>query len=186
MRASSTRDVRTYPDLDSLNRVAADELAGVIQESVRKSGRFNLVVAGGNTPRSLYRLLAEDYRDRISWPRIHIFWGDERYLPPEDRLSNFRMVHEELIEKVPLSPDNVHPMPTHFSTPEEAARAYEATLREHFSDLAESWPAFDLVLLGMGGDGHTASLFPGSPALKEKNGGWLPSRLRQIRRNDLR
>lgn len=169
MSASSTRDVRVYPDLDSLNRVAADELAGLIPETVRESGRFNLVVAGGNTPRSLYRLLGEDYRDRIPWPQIHLFWGDERYLPPEDRLSNFRMVQEELIEKVPLSPENVHPMPTHFATPEEAAHAYEVTLREHFPDLQDSWPAFDLVLLGMGGDGHTASLFPGSPALQEKN-----------------
>ncbi len=168
MRASSTRDVRVYPDLDPLNRVAADELADLIQESVRESGRFNLVVAGGNTPRSLYRLLGEDYRDRIPWPQIHLFWGDERFVPPEHRLSNFRMVQEELIEKVPLSPENVQPMPTHFSTPEEAARAYEETLREHFPDFKESWPAFDLVLLGMGGDGHTASLFPGSPALQEK------------------
>ena len=169
MRASSAGDVRVYPDLHSLNRAAAEESAGLIQETLRKSGRFNLVVAGGNTPRSLYRLLAENYRDRISWPRIHLFWGDERYVPPEDRLSNYHMVHEELIEKVPLPPENVHPMPTHFSTPEEAARAYEATLRDHFPDLQESRPAFDLVLLGMGGDGHTASLFPGSPALQEKN-----------------
>ena len=168
MRASTAGDVRVYPDLHSLNRTAAEESAGLIQETLQKSARFNLVVAGGNTPRSLYRLLAEDYRDRISWPRIHLFWGDERYLPPEDRLSNYHMVHEELIEKVPLPPENVHPMPTHFSTPEEAARAYESTLREHFPDLQESRPAFDLVLLGMGGDGHTASLFPGSPALQEK------------------
>jgi 6-phosphogluconolactonase len=96
---------------------------------------------------------------------VQVFWGDERYVPPEDPHSNYRMVKETLLDRVPCPPANIHPMPTHFQSAEAAARDYERTLRNHF---VEEWPHFDLVLLGIGDDGHTASLFPGSLALAER------------------
>ena len=113
----------------------------------------------------LYGLLASEFRSRIPWAHVHVFWGDERYVPPEDPRSNYRMAKETLLNHVPCPPANIHPMPTHFPSADVAARDYERTLRNHFVD---EWPRFDLVLLGIGDDGHTASLFPGSLALAER------------------
>jgi 6-phosphogluconolactonase len=168
MKATSAvenREVREYPDMEALNRAVAEEIAGLSDAAVKQRGRFNFVLSGGNTPRHLYQLLARDYRDRIPWPQVHLFWGDERYLPPDNPKSNYRMVREALLDLMPLTPAHVHPMPTNFPQPDEAARAYEATLHSQFP---ATGPEFDLVLLGVGVEGHTASLFPGSPALEEK------------------
>jgi 6-phosphogluconolactonase len=126
---------------------------------------FSLALAGGTTPRALYRLLAAGHRDQIAWDQVHVFWSDERYVPADDPRSNYQMARGVWLDRVPIPAQNVHPMPTDFSDPDAAARAYETTLRAHFPG---PWPRFDVILLGLGADGHTASLFPGSPALDER------------------
>ena len=113
----------------------------------------------------LYSLLATRFRDRIPWTQVQVFWGDERYVPHGDPHSNYRMAAAALLDHVPCPAENVHPMPTGRLDAEAAARDYETTLRRYF---AGEWPRFDLVFLGLGSDGHTASLFPGSPALDER------------------
>ena len=118
----------------------------------------------GETPRELYRLLGSTFRDQIPWERIHVFWGDERYVDHGHPDSNFRMARETLLNHVPCPVEHIHPMPTHFPSAEMAAQDYERTLREHFGS---DGPAFDLNLLGVGEDGHTASIFPGSAALTD-------------------
>jgi 6-phosphogluconolactonase len=159
-----TPDVRVYPDLEALSREAAAGLVDVVASTISAGRQVSLVLVGGNTPRALYRLLAAKHRHQIAWSRVHLFWGDERYVPPDDPHSNFRMARETLIEKVPIPPDNVHPMPTHLPVPDDAARAYETLLRTHFPG---GRSRFDLALLGLGIDGHTASLFPNALAVDE-------------------
>ena len=160
-----TPDVRVCADAGDLSQRAAQAVAGVIVDAVAAAGRCSLLLSGGTTPRALYGVLASRFGDRIPWGDVHVFWGDERYVPSDDPQSNYRMAKETLLDHVPCPAANVHPMPTHFADPEAAARDYEATLRREF---AGEWPRFDLVLLGLGPDGHTASLFPGSPALDEQ------------------
>ena len=160
-----TARTTVWADAEALSRAAAEEVAKRAAVAVENHGRFDLVLAGGHTPRRLYEILAADYRERVDWSKTHLFWGDERYVAPGDPSSNFRMAREALVEPLRIAPGNVHPMPTSFPDADAAARSYEETLREHFGAQA---PAFDLVLLGIGPEGHTASLFPGSPALEEK------------------
>lgn len=157
-------DVRVFPDLDALSLRAAEAAVRVMNDVVRSTGRCSLVLSGGSTPRTLYGLLASRFRDQIPWAHVHVFWEDERYVPADDALSNYRMAREMLLDHVPCPAANVHPMPTNLSAPDAAARDYDATLRRYFAGRP---PAFDLVLLGLGPEGHTASLFPGSPALTE-------------------
>lgn len=128
-------------------------------------GTCALALSGGNTPRSLYRLLGSAYRNQIPWEQVHLFWGDERYVPPDDPASNFRMVRETLLDVTPIPAAQVHAMPTSHADPNDAARDYEVVLGRHFN---ESWPRFDLILLGLAADGHIAALFPGSKALEER------------------
>jgi 6-phosphogluconolactonase len=160
-------DTRVFPDLDALSRAALEELLRAMQEAIKQRGRFAVALAGGRTPSKLYALWAhaENYGVRTPWDRVHLFWGDERYVPHDDPASNYRMARETLIEHVPIPAGNVHAMPTDLPEPAKAAEAYEAELRGFFGAGA---PAFDLQLLGLGVEGHTASLFPGSPALEEK------------------
>jgi 6-phosphogluconolactonase len=163
-----TPDVRVCADLDELSWRAAEAAVEVIEHAVRKSGRCSLVLSGGTTPRPLYQLLASKFRDRIPWPQVHVFWGDERYVPPDHPDSNYRMTREALLDHVPCPAENIHPMPTQAESPGAAARAYEQVLQAFQRDSGEAaWP-FDLLLLGLGEEGHTASLFPGSPALAEQ------------------
>lgn len=164
--------VRLFAGPEELGEAAAQEILRLSQAALAKQESFSLVLAGGNTPRVLYRALARSDSDSVLWPRIHLFWGDERYVPPDDSQSNYRMARETLLETLPIQPDNVHAMPTHFPDPEEAARAYETTLRAYFDG---PWPVFDLTLLGLGADGHTTSLFPGSPALEEQTRWVVPA-----------
>jgi 6-phosphogluconolactonase len=158
-------DVRVCADLADVSRRSAEAAVTAIDDAIRTAGTCSIVLSGGSTPRTLYRLLASEFRSRIRWPKVQVFWGDERYVPREDPRSNYRMAKETLLEHVPCPPQNVHPMPTGFPSADLAARDYERTLRDHF---AGEWPRFDLVLLGIGDDGHTASLFPGSLALAER------------------
>jgi 6-phosphogluconolactonase len=165
MALTARPDLRVCADLAELSLRAADAAAGTINNAVRTAGTCSIVLSGGSTPRTLYGLLASQFQAQIPWPHVHVFWGDERYVPPEDSRSNYRMARETLLDQVPCPAANIHRMPTHFPNAEVAARDYEGTLRSHF---AGDWPDFDLVLLGLGDDGHTASLFPGSLALVER------------------
>jgi len=157
-------DVRICADINELSVRAAEATVRIVTEAARGARRCSLVLSGGSTPRTLYRLLASQFDKKIPWAELHIFWGDERYVPLVDPTSNYRMAKEALLDHVPCPPANIHPMPTHVPSPDAAARHYEATLRGFF---AGTRPCFDLVLLGVGTDGHTASLFPGSPVLAE-------------------
>ncbi len=160
-------DTRVFPDIDALSRGALSELLRILEEAIAGRGRFAIALSGGHTPAKLYSLWAEAGKSdfKTPWEHVHLFWGDERYVPQDDPLSNYRMTRETLISQVPIPAANVHPVPTNLPAPEKAAEAYEAELRDFF---AGELPAFDLQLLGLGGEGHTASLFPGSPALEEK------------------
>ena len=150
---------------------AAEAVAGTIEGAVRSRGSCSLVLSGGNTPRALYRRLATGFKDEIPWRETHLFWGDERYVPLDDSRSNYRMARESLLDHVPSPAVNIHPMPTHLANPEDAAREYERILMRY---RVAGTPCFDLVLLGIGHDGHTASLFPGSTALHERTRWVLP------------
>ncbi len=153
-------------DPAALARLAAEWVIRLAGEAVASRGAFSVALAGGSTPRALYQLLADPgapYRDRIPWPSVHAFFGDERAVPPDDPQSNYRMARSALLERVPVGA--VHRIAGELGAAEAAAR-YEAELRAHFGEAGV--PQFDLVLLGLGTDGHTASLFPGSPALLER------------------
>ena len=146
-----------------LAHAAAETVIETLRAALTQRGRASFVLTGGSTPIPLYRLLAADYRGALDWERVDFFFGDERHVPHDDDDSNVRMARETLLDGLHLSPDRVHPIPTS-GTPEADARSYERTLRAYFDG---ALPAFDLMLLGMGADGHVASLFPGSPALDE-------------------
>jgi 6-phosphogluconolactonase len=160
-------DTRVFADIDALSHGALEEVLRNLQEAVAQRGRFAIALSGGHTPAKMYALWGAPgkYRDETPWDRVHMFWGDERYVPADDPLSNYRMTREALLAHVPIPAANVHPAPTSLPTPEKAAEAYDAQLRGFFGN-AE--PAFDVTLLGLGPEGHCASLFPGSPALEEK------------------
>lgn len=160
--------VEIYADVDALVHTEAERIVTLAGEAVAGRGRFLLALSGGATPRPLYELLAEPpFAARIDWSRVHVFWGDERCVPPDHPESNYRMVREALLGRVPIPAANVHRIAGE-DEPHDAARAYEQTLRDYFH-AAEGPPgrSFDLVLLGMGDDGHTASLFPGTPPVTE-------------------
>jgi len=155
------------PDAPAL----ADRVAGwLLAAAQAKPGRFAVCLSGGSTPRRLYEALAsERFRDRFPWPRTHWFWGDERFVPPDDPLSNYRMVREAMLARVPVPPENVHAVPTSGMAPDEAAALYEVTLRTFYAaGPIPGAPLFDVTLQGLGQDGHTASLFPGNAALGER------------------
>jgi 6-phosphogluconolactonase len=165
-------EVRRFASLDELSRAAAALVAQVAGDAIALRGRCAIVLSGGRTPVTLYRLLATTHRDDVDWARVHLFWGDERWVPATDPLSNFRMAREALLDHVPCPPDHIHPVPVDAGSPDAAARQYEDTLRSFFGD-AGAGP--DLLLLGMGTDGHTASLFPESPALEERTRWVVPA-----------
>jgi 6-phosphogluconolactonase len=158
-------DTRVYPDLDALSRAAVEEVLRVVANSVPAHGRCAIALSGGHTPARMYALWAAEYNAQTPWDKVHLFWGDERFVPQHDPQSNYRMARETFLARVQIPAGNVHPVPTNFSQPQLAAEAYEAELRKFFRSAP---PAFDVQLLGLGGEGHTASLFPGSPALDEK------------------
>jgi len=140
-------------------------------------GPFALSLAGGSTPKRVYELLASPaYASYIDWSKVHLFWGDERYVPLDHADSNYRIVHEALIAHVPIPKDNVHPFPVDAASPQEAAVLYEKELKAFYGAeaLDPSRPLFDVMLLGIGPDGHTASLFPDTEALNEKSAWTVP------------
>ncbi len=168
---SMKAEVRIVADREALSRAAADEWMARARASVRGKGLFTVVLSGGSTPKELYGLLASDpsYRTGLPWDRIHIFWGDERHVLPDHPDSNYRMAREALLSKVPIPPENIHAMRGEVRDARQAALEYEEGLRDFFRLRVGEFPRFDFVLLGMGPDGHTASLFPGTEALRERS-----------------
>ena len=164
--------IETLPDPPALARRVAEWL---LERTRAKAGRFALCLSGGSTPRLLYETLAAPpFRDAFPWNRTHLFWGDERFVPPDDPDSNFRMVRDSLLSRIYIPTANVHPIATEGMTPDDAARRYEFVLRGFHRPDPEA-PLFDVTLLGLGADGHTASLFPGAPALAERARWVLPA-----------
>ncbi len=160
-------DTRVSPDIESLSRDALEQVLSDMRDAIKARGRFAIALSGGHTPEKMYALWAqnEKYRTETPWDKVFMFWGDERFVGPDDPLSNYRMTREALLSHVPIPPANVHPAPTTLATPQAAAAAYDTDLHKFF---AGGVPAFDVTLLGIGPEGHTASLFPNSPALNEK------------------
>ena len=156
--------IRIFDDPEALSRGAAEFFVDAARDAVAARGRFSVALSGGSTPRRTYEMLARPtFRDRVDWARTHVFWGDERCVDPDDPRSNARLAHEALLRHVPVPAGQVHPMDC-LPDPREAARRYEALLQNFF---AGGEPRFDLILLGLGENGHTASLFPGAPVLTE-------------------
>ncbi len=160
-------ETRISRDAGALAQETAEWIVG---RAVASGGNFALNLSGGSTPKALYALLAQSpLRDRMPWDRVHLFWGDERFVPPEHPDSNFRMANEAMIAHVPIPTNNVHPFPTD-STPEDCASRYQQSLQSYYGNttLDSARPLFDITLLGLGEDGHTASLFPGTAVLGER------------------
>ncbi len=156
--------VEIWRDLAELSERASELLIGIAREAANEHGGFALALSGGSTPKALYELLAtEEKSARIPWEQSHIFWSDERCVPPSDSESNYRMAHETLLSRVPVPAAQVHRMRGE-DEPERAAEAYAVELENHFG---AGDPRFSLILLGMGDDGHTASLFPHTNALAD-------------------
>lgn len=152
--------LKVFDDIDALSRAAAERIVKAAEAAVAREGRFDLVLSGGSTPEATYWLLAgPSYRDRECWGRTHVFWGDERCVPPDHEASNYRMADEALLEGLPVPARQVYRIPAEAADLDAALRQYERVLP----------PMPDLLLLGMGSDGHTASLFPHSPAIDERD-----------------
>ncbi len=159
--------VEIFPTPEEMSENTARLFAARADEAVSSRGRFTAALSGGTTPVTLYAMLAKaPFVSRIPWARTHLFWADERCVPPDHEDSNYRMVRELLLDHVPVPPANVHRMPGEMD-PVEAAALYEKDLRDVFAHHGDGSPAFDFILLGLGEDGHTASLFPGTRAIRE-------------------
>jgi len=163
----------TYPDGETLARKVAEWLLG---EAEAKPDRFSVALSGGTTPRHLFEVLATpEFATRFPWQRTHLFWGDERFVPHDDKNSNFRMTREALLDHIKMPPDNIHPVP-YRGTVADAAAAYDATLRAYFGPgtAGPGHQLFDVAFLGLGENGHTASLFPASVGLQEMHAWAIP------------
>jgi 6-phosphogluconolactonase len=171
MKASPARDVVIFPDTASLTKRAADEFVKSVNEAIAEKGSFTVALAGGSTPKALYSLLTEDpaYSSKIAWQKMHFFFGDERHAPPDNSESNFHMANHTLFSKGLVKPEQITRIRGEYADTEKAALEYEQALRAYFKLRDGEYPRFDLVLLGMGEEGHTLSLFPGTKALHATN-----------------
>lgn len=160
--------VKIFPNIEELNSFAAEKFVEIAAEAISECGRFTVALSGGSTPKSLFKLLSgEKFKDRIDWSKVFFFFGDERNVSPDDAESNFRMAHENLFAPLEINVNNIFPWLTGSKTPAVTAEIYQGEIKRFF-DLGENeFPIFDLILLGMGADGHTASLFPFTEALSE-------------------
>ncbi len=173
--------IEVLSDLEALSLRAASIFASASRNSIAKKKRFAVAISGGSTPRRLYMLLgSEAYRNQVDWQYVHFFWADERCVPKDDEASNFRTAFDALLSKIPLPDKNIHRIKGE-EAPEKAARDYEEEIRRFFG--GSEWPGFDLIILGMGEDGHTASLFPGSKSLEETVRLAIPVYLEEPRKN---
>jgi 6-phosphogluconolactonase len=181
----SNCEIIICPNAADLGRQAAERFTGLAGQAIHDTGRFTVALSGGSTPRNLYELLAEPgYAERVAWEHVHFFWGDERCVPPDHPESNYRMVRAALLSKISLPDANTHRMAGE-KEPQFAAAEYEKTLVNFFSLEPGEWPRFDLMLLGVGEDGHTASLFPGSDALEIRESLVMASHLERLNANRL-
>jgi 6-phosphogluconolactonase len=171
MTTVTEREVLILPDVAAIARRAADEFLKSANEAVAQKGSFTVALSGGSTPRTLNTLLTDDpsFRDEIPWAKIHFFFGDERHVPPDSPESNFRMANETLFSKGLVKPEQITRIKGEYADTEKAALEYEQALRAYFKLKDGEYPRFDLVFLGMGDEGHTLSLFPGTRALHASN-----------------
>ncbi len=166
--AVGSPDIIICADKNALNVEAATRFVALADAAIAARGRFMAALSGGSTPKALFELLSTDaWRDRVDWSRTHLFWGDERFVPKDHADSNFRMTNEALLTHVPIPAANVHRVETENGTPDEVADQYAAAVRAAFGIGPDDAPRFDLMHLGLGDDGHTASMFPGTTAMHE-------------------
>jgi 6-phosphogluconolactonase len=166
---SASVEIRTLATPQDLFAAAAEEVVQAATQAAVERGRFTIALSGGSTPRGLFTLLAANARSVLPWAQMYFFWGDERHVPPDDPDSNYRMANESLLAKIPVAAANVFRIPAENPDAAAAAQAYEQTLQSFFQLQPGEFPRFDLILLGIGPDGHTASLFPESAGLNEKS-----------------
>jgi len=158
-------ELHVLKDGEALSQAAAKFIAGHIAATLKKQERYTIALSGGSTPKRLHQILAQSpYKDEIDWSKLHVFWGDERAVPFKDDRNNAKMAYDTLLDFVPVPAEQIHVMRTDISA-EQSAVEYEKILHRYFDNTATS---FDLVLLGMGDDGHTLSLFPGQPVIHEE------------------
>ncbi len=162
-------EVRVLPDGAAIAKRCAQRFVEIAMAAVKEKGSFHVALAGGSTPKILYSLLVEDpeLRSQVPWDKMHVFFGDERHVGPDDPQSNFCMARETMFAKSPLNPEQVSRIKGEFPAAEDAAKEYDQALRTYFKLSEGQFPRFDLVLLGMGSEGHTLSIFPGTKALRE-------------------
>ncbi len=166
---SNNVQIQVIANPEALAQAAAAEFVQQANRAIAATGRFTVALSGGSTPKSLYALLATpSWREQVPWQQVYFFWGDERHVPPDHPDSNYRMTQERLLSQVPIPPENVHRIKTERPDASAVATEYEQELRQFFQLEANELPRFDLVLLGMGPDGHTASLFPHTQVLHEQ------------------
>jgi 6-phosphogluconolactonase len=167
--ANSIAEVHILPDGPAIANRCAQKFVEIAAAAVKEKGSFDVALAGGSTPKTLYGLLVNDpaLRARVPWDKMHLFFGDERHVGPGDPESNFRMATEAMISKSPLKPEQVTRIKGEYPEAEDAAKEYERDLRTYFKLPDGQFPRFDLVLLGMGSEGHTLSIFPGTKAVRE-------------------
>jgi 6-phosphogluconolactonase len=164
--ATAQREVQIFPEAGALTHRAAEEFLKSVAEAVAQKGSFTVALAGGSTPKALYSQLADEpLRSQIPWEKLHFFFGDERHAPPDGAESNFRMANDALFSKGMIKPEQITRIKGEYADTEKAALEYEQALRASFKLKVGEYPRFDLVLLGMGEEGHTLSLFPGTKAL---------------------
>jgi 6-phosphogluconolactonase len=168
--STNTPEIRVLDSPEALAAAAANEFVRLASAAGQPAGEFSVVLAGGSTPRRLYSLLANEtgFSDQLVWDRIHFFWGDERHVPPDHADSNYRMAFESMLSRVPVSSEQIHRIRTENPDAYQAAQEYQRTLVRHFALAEGQWPRLKLVLLGLGSDGHTASLFPGTSVLDDE------------------
>lgn len=164
-------ELRTFPDQPALSHAAAEVIVAAARAAVEDHGTFTMALSGGPAPGPVFELLADTdqpYRERMPWENAHFFWGDERHVPPEHPQSNYRLADSKLLSRVPVPERNVHRVRAELPDAHEAAQLYELTVRDFFQLPYGEWPQFDLMLQGLGANGHTASLFPGTSAVGER------------------
>jgi len=160
--------IEIYPNPEELSKAAVQLFVDVARQSVKERGRFTAALSGGGSPQRMYEMLAsEPFKSRVPWDEAFIFWGDERFVPSDDPENNARMTREKLLDHVPLPSDHIFPIPTS-GKPKAAATTYASTLSSFFGN-SNDFPRFDFMLLGLGENGHTASLFPETDVLQEQN-----------------
>jgi len=170
MNEPRSAQIQVHADYEQLSRACAGRWVELCREAIADHGTFHVALAGGSTPRRLYALLAEpEFAEAVDWGRVQVYFGDERSVPPDHPDSNFRMAREQLLDHVPLPRDHVHPILADAASIERDAAAYAEALHHHAPRDADGFPKLDLILLGTGEDGHTASLFPGTPILEERH-----------------